>query len=217
MTVPNIIGFNMVGSNDIDPEKPLLEQYRLGVREPVFDKRAIFDVSFDMAYTEGCHSWGAGFEHMKQRYGYKTSNKHKIALLHYKHIGSRLLESSKANLSRFSEDDIKITEDGRYVGPGSHYKFYVDKSFKESPLVRSAVEVLDKEYNVLFDNFGDPINKGSKLVSSDHRLDENSLNFLADLAFKLERLDSTAHERLINMINSSGHPKEVITKILSKH
>src|SRR5690606_37950531 len=136
ITVPQITGLNVVGKNDLVQNIPIINQYNLAVREPIFDKRALFKCDFNMAYDLGYHPSGPGFSYMKGTYNYKTSNKHNIALLHYKHIGNRLLESAKSNLSRFDETKIKINEKGHYIGPGAHYKFYVDKNMEESYLIR---------------------------------------------------------------------------------
>jgi hypothetical protein len=206
ITVPQITGFNMIGREDINTQKPIIEQYRLGVREPVFDKRAIFDVDFDMAYSPGCHSERAGFEYMKGLYNYKTSNIYPIALLHYKHIGKRLLNASLKNYKRYSPDGIKINSDGRYVGPGSHYKFYVDKAFKESPFTNKAKNIFDEYGYVLFDEFPPLISENlSKRLNLANPAGAMSISgkdfdFLQGLATKVEKLDFDSAEYIVDLL-----------------
>lgn len=166
ITVPCVTGFNIVSEHELTSEIPILEQYSNGVRDSVFDKRAIFDVDFDMSYTSGCHSYGSGFELMKKTFSYKSSNDKPIALLHYKHIGNLLYESSVKNLERFDQTAIKVDEQGRHKGPGSHYAFYKNLGENPSPLLRKAENIFDEEMNVLFENFSPSTGeRGTKDIS----------------------------------------------------
>jgi hypothetical protein len=176
VTVPQITGFNMVGTNNITNKTPILEQYKNGVRYDVFDKRAIFDVSFDMSYSKGCHAEGAGFKLMKETYSYKSSNKYPIALLHYKHIGDLLYESAVKNHKRFDDSEIKKNSKGQYTGPGAHYKHFLEMGEGASPLLLQSRRVLDEEFNVLFSEYSETsgevgIDKKNAPVISDADID----------------------------------------------
>jgi glycosyltransferase involved in cell wall biosynthesis len=191
VTVPSITGFNMVGENDIVSDTPIIEQYPSGVREPVFDKCAVFDADFDMSYTSGCHSYGAGFELMKQTYGYKSSNQIPIALLHYKHIGSLLYESAIKNLDRFNQDDITLNNEGVYKGPGSHYAFYKERGGQVSPLLKRSRNIFDEKINILFNNFSSASGDlGTKDFAS-QKIDKSEVNTIRDAGLKMELINPT--------------------------
>lgn len=74
VTVPCITGFNVLGDNELDPERDIIQQYSKAIRAKPFDKRILFRCDFDMTYSFGCHPKGNGFEHMKQTYLYKSSD-----------------------------------------------------------------------------------------------------------------------------------------------
>ena len=186
ITVPCITGFNMVGEQDLTADKPIIEQYLKGVREPVFDKRALFDTDFDMSYTLGCHSYGAGFELMKQTYGYKSSNATPIALLHYKHIGSLLYESAIKNLERFDSASISLDDKGSYKGPGSHYAFYKDRGVQSSPLLNRSKNIFDENMNVLFGNFPSSSGENGSKELSPRIMVKADVDVVRDAALKLE-------------------------------
>ncbi len=200
VTVPQITGFNIVGKHDLEPDEPILNQYELAVREPIFDKRALFHCDFNIAYDLGCHPSGSGFSYMRETYNYKTSNKYKIALLHYKHIGKRLLESAKTNLARFDETKIKINENGHYVGPGSHYKFYVDKNMEESYLIRNGKALFDKDKNILFEDFADTTGERGAVTRVSPYISDSDVNEFMDIANNIKTNDSQLSLKLLKLI-----------------
>jgi glycosyltransferase involved in cell wall biosynthesis len=189
IAVPQITGFDMVGENNISSEN-ILDQYDLGVRSVTFDKRAVFDVDFDMSYTKGCHSYGPGFELMKDTYGYSSSNEFPIALLHYKHVGDLLYESAVKNLDRFDVKNIKKLPDGKYIGPGAHYLFYKEKGPEFQPHLKGADKVLGSKHAVLFDDFiptvGDLGEDRKKGAIAGMDLSNSEINTIRDSAVKLE-------------------------------
>ncbi|WP_445363365.1 glycosyltransferase family 2 protein [Microbulbifer sp. ANSA003] len=153
VSVPQITGFNMVGREELKAGTPIEKQYMKAVRDPVFDKRMIFSPDFDMAYSRGCHPYGAGFDLMKETLGYFTSNKYPLALLHYKYIGSILYESALKNYNRYAKDGISKTRDGRYMGPGAQYRTYVEKGLEYNPLIGKAKDLFDENWEICFDKF----------------------------------------------------------------
>lgn len=200
ITVPQITGFNIVGKNNLKQDKPILSQYNLAVREPIFDKRAIFKCDFNMSYDLGCHPSGAGFSYMKETYKYKTSNKHKIALLHYKHIGNRLLESAKSNLTRFDESRIKINEKGHYVGPGAHYKFYVEKNMEESYLIRHGKNIFDRDGYIIFDNFSGTSGEQGTVTRASPDISDGEVKEYISIANEIKDIAFTQSIKLLELI-----------------
>lgn len=187
VTVPQITGFDMVGEHDMDSSIPILTQYTKGVRNPVFDKRAVFKPDFDMSYTLGCHSYGPGFELMKKTYGYSSSNKYPLALLHFKHIGGLLYESAIKNLERFDSDAIKIDDKGNYSGPGSQYAFYKDKGAEFSPLLKKSVSIFDDLGNVMFDRFPPCSGEVGTAQAKLNHLENLDIDLIRDAALCLEK------------------------------
>ncbi|UTW47832.1 glycosyltransferase family 2 protein [Bacterioplanoides sp. SCSIO 12839] len=189
VTVPCVTGFNMVGSDDVKPDVNIFEQYRKGVRSETFDKRAIFKPEFDMSYTRGCHSYGAGFELMKDTFGYVSSNAYPIALLHYKHIGGLLYDSAVKNASRFDESDVKKGKNGKYTGPGSHYFLFQDLGPGVNPLLARAKPVLDENNNVLFECFPESVGDGGEKVGVGNKVEDFEVDALRDAAISLEKVN----------------------------
>lgn|GEM_PF-1138800 len=200
ITVPQITGLNVVGKNDLVQNIPIINQYNLAVREPIFDKRALFKCDFNMAYDLGCHPSGPGFSYMKGTYNYKTSNKHKIALLHYKHIGNRLLESAKSNLSRFDETKIKINEKGHYIGPGAHYKFYVDKNMEESYLIRHGKKVFDDNNCIIFDNFSDTSGEQGSVPRASPDISDDEVKEYMHISEEIKKISAVQSLKLLELI-----------------
>jgi glycosyltransferase involved in cell wall biosynthesis len=186
ITVPQVTGFDMVSDDDMNSDIPILTQYTKGVRNSVFDKRAVFKPNFDMSYTLGCHSYGPGFELMKKTYGYCSSNKYPIALLHFKHIGGLLYESAIKNLERFDSDAIKVDESGNYSGPGSQYAFYKDKGAEFSPLLKKSTPLFDESSNVMFDNFAPCSGESGTVQAQSDRLGNLDVDLIRDAALNLE-------------------------------
>lgn len=187
ITVPCITGFDMVGEDDIRSDIPILIQYTKGVRNPVFDKRAVFKPEFDMSYTLGCHSYGPGFDLMKKTYGYRSSNKYPIALLHFKHIGGLLYESAIKNLERFDPSLIKVDSNGNYYGPGAHYAFYKEKGAGFSPLLKKAEPIFDEFNNVKFNNFPPCSGEAGTAHINEDSLDSTDIDLIRDAALYLEQ------------------------------
>lgn len=207
VTVPCLTGFNMIGVQDIDSNKPLITQYKNGIRHAVFDKRAIFNPDFDMSYSKGCHSEGAGFELMKETYGYKSSNKHPIALLHYKHIGSILYESAVKNYNRFNPEDIKKNSSGDYVGPGAHYKAFMEMGPGASPLLDRASPVLSEDMKVKFSDFPPSVGENSTKNSTVKSFDNSDVDMMRDAAIALEKHNLKLSYKLMkkaNLLRPSG-------------
>ncbi|CCK76140.1 hypothetical protein OLEAN_C19640 [Oleispira antarctica RB-8] len=179
VTVPQITGFNMTGENDIDQRLPILDQYMNGVREVVFDKRIVFDADFDMSYSKGCHSYGAGFECMRETYNYKSSNNFPIALLHYKHIGSRLFDVAVKNSERVDADT-----------GASHYKYYKEKGPTHLPLLKKMKPIFDANMHVNFSDFAATTGeKSSRRLSLNGEITQGDVDVFRDSALKLEDFD----------------------------
>jgi glycosyltransferase involved in cell wall biosynthesis len=200
VTVPQITGFDMVGEDDIDPSRPLIGQYLNGVREELFDKRAVFSSDFDMSYTGGCHAEGPGFELMKSTYRYKTSNEYPLALLHFKHIGGLLLESAKKNYDRFDAKGIHKVDSDTYVGPGAHYKKYIDMGAERSPLIEKASPVLVNGL-VRFDDFPSTTGEQGSLIAGDMSVTEQDVDLVRDAGMKLEKVSIELAYKLMKLAN----------------
>jgi len=153
VTVPQITGFDIAGENEVKCNIPILEQYNLAVRAKGFDKRIVFKPDFNITYNQGCHPRGSGFECMKNTYGYKYSNSYPLALLHYKHIGSRLFSTAKKNYSRMSDNADKLAGRGKKSAVGQYYENIVNKKLVLSPILESARPVFDDQGRVNFDSF----------------------------------------------------------------
>lgn len=179
VTVPQVTGFNMAGTNDLDESRSILEQYMNGVRENVFDKRIVFDADFDISYSKGCHSYGAGFEYMKETYNYTPSNKYPLALLHYKHIGSRLFEVAVKNSERVHE-----------TTGATHYKFYKEKGPGHHPLLKKMKPIFDEDMRVRFSDFaGTSGEKSSRRLSLKGEITQGDVDVFRDSALKIEGVD----------------------------
>lgn len=199
ITVPQITGFDMVGKNEMNSSTPILEQYRMGVRNPVFDKRAVFKPDFDMSYTLGCHSYGPGFELMKKTYGYKTSSESSIALLHYKHVGGLLYESSIKNLERFDPAAIKKDADGNYYGPGSQYAFYKEKGEEFSPLLKRAKPIFDESEEVMFNSFEACSGEKGTASAKSSSIESLDIDLIRDSALNLEKANPSMALNLMRL------------------
>lgn len=210
VTVPHTTGFEMVGPDDLRTDTPLIGQFKKGYRSPSMDKRLVFDARFDMSYSHGCHPRGPGFELMKQSYGYKSSNEHPIAVLHYKHIGSRYYATALKNFQRAEPGSVTRSKDGRYHGVGCHYFEIVEKRIKASPLLNDAQHVFaaDRPGEVLFEHF--PASCGDAGFGA-HRptlLPDTEIEYLRDLAIRLEQKDLPTSLRLMEIAHAacpSGH------------
>lgn len=190
VTVPQVTGFNMVGNDELRSGISIEQQYQKAVRAPVFDKRMIFSPEFDMSYSKGCHPYGAGFDLMKETFGYSTSNQYPLALLHYKYIGSILFESAVKNFERFDQDGISTTKDGRYMGPGAHYKTYVEKGENYNPLIRKAKPLFDESGGVLFNEFAPTSGeKGVHKANIPNKLYADDVDLIRDSAVSIESRD----------------------------
>ncbi len=209
VTVPQITGFNVVGDRDVQPAVPLIEQYPLGVRSPDFDKRVLFDADFDMSYSPGSHPRGAGFEHMKATYGYRTSNKHQIALLHYKHVGGRLYQTAERILARMPEGSVTRTAQGEYRGLGAHYRKLVEEGHRVSPFLEKATDLFGPGGSVRFSAFPATTGENGALPPGASRgevsLPERDVDFLRDTAIGLEDTDLEAALRLM-LIAQAARP-----------
>lgn len=140
ITVPQTMGFEMIGKEEVNVNSLLTEQYRHGFRNPRFDKRIIFSTEIDMAYNIGCHPEGVGFEYMKRMFGYKSSNEVLLYVLHYKDIGSRLLESAEKNIKRLPKGQVKV-QNGKYSGVAYHYQAIVDGVLKSRTHLKAPVVI----------------------------------------------------------------------------
>lgn len=155
ISVPKVTGFNIVDENPIDSNKMLIEQYRYGVRAPMFDKRVVFSTNFDMQYSGGAHPLSTGFEHMKIIYGYKTSNEYPLALLHYKYIGMRFMDKAYEYIPRIDKkkNNIKIDQNGNYRGGASHYFNFVKKQHKQPPFLDKRLKLFTEDGRIKFEDF----------------------------------------------------------------
>jgi glycosyltransferase involved in cell wall biosynthesis len=200
ISVPQITGINIVGNNEINPQKCLIEQYKYGLRAEGFDKRIIFKPDFNMTFHQGCHPRGDGFECMKNTYGYTTSNKFPLALLHYKHIGKRLYEAALRNYNRLSESDEKLIGRGKNSAVGKYYKNIIDNSVFSSPLIKFALELFDLHGEINFINFSSTTGEIG-LIDSRKVFNDHDINFLRDFAMSLEPVNIHFAYKLMNFVS----------------
>lgn len=106
ITVANVCGFDMVSETWPSDGIPVTKQIRTGFRSPGFDKPIVFQPSFEMTFSVGCHPRGPSYEQMKKQPGYKMAED-RIYLLHYKHIGDRFIDKAQELGKRLSEKNIK--------------------------------------------------------------------------------------------------------------
>lgn len=210
VTVPHTTGFEMVGPQDLRTDIPLIDQYKKGYRSASMDKRLVFDARFDMTYSHGCHPRGPGFELMKQSHGYKSSNEFPIAVLHYKHIGSRYYATALKNFQRAEPGSVFRSKDGRYHGVGCHYFEIVEKRIKTSPLLDCAQHVFaaDRPGEVLFERFPGSCGDAGFGAQQPTRLPAKDIEYLRDLAIRLESDNLPAALRLMEIAHAacpSGH------------
>lgn len=181
VTVPQITGFNMVGDNELVPSKGILSQYSEAVRKEEFDKRIIFAPEFDMAYSYGCHPNGVGFEYMKNSFGYKTSNKFELALLHYKFIGERWVEAARRNSERIVSENVKQMSNGRFQGLGSHY-FNIVNGFTSKPSGDVVQKLFGDNGNVNFSLFDECTGERGFPYTSSIKFTEVDVDLIRDVA-----------------------------------
>lgn len=209
VTVPCVTGFDIVGDNELDGYKDIISQYKMAERNTAFDKRIVFDPTFNMSYSFGCHPRGPGFEHMKKTYGYRSSNEIPLALLHYKKIGRRELESAHKNSKKLNLDNIQKTDKGEYIGLGSHYLNIIENDAKSSNLSGKEKELFLENGYIDFRSFkpatgdkGDYINPAKGLQLTEHEF-ETILDSYSKKAYSLD-LDLTL-QRLISALRPN-HP-----------
>ncbi len=205
VTVPKITGFNMYGENEVDPNQSIFKQYIYGSRAPQFDKRVLFDVDFDMSYTYGAHPHGTGFEYMRSTYGFASSNKHPIALLHYKHIGNRWYDKAVQNVARLKNKII--IKDGRYCGLGSHYQAIVDGAIINKKI---DTRVVDDNGLVLFNNFP-PTTGDVGAIPRQETMSPDEIDFLKNLAVSCEN-DKLKDSHNLMKIAYKGRPNDPFIK-----
>lgn len=198
ITVPHTTGFNMVGENEISDSLPLVDQYPQGVRAPGYDKRIVFDPGFDMSYTKGSHPWGPGFDLMKVTCGYKSSNAFPLALLHYKHVGSRLYRASVRNLARHDASKIVRNAHGGYAGPGGHYKTIVEAGPGYAPFADNARPVFDERGHIRFSAFAPA--SGERGVNQRKPLSQEDVEELLQIAEAIRDVDSRAARSLVELV-----------------
>ncbi len=153
ITVPQITGFDIISENKIDHTKSIINQYQYAIRTLGFDKRIIFNPEFDISYSIGCHPRGPGFENMKKTYGYKTSNEHKLALLHYKHIGKRFIDKAKEYSKLIDRKDVEKTKNGKYIGIGAHYLNIKNENYTVSPFLNKRKKLFYNDFKIRFNDF----------------------------------------------------------------
>lgn len=200
VTVPQITGFNIVGEKELTDSPSIIDQYDMAVREPIFDKRAVFKCSFNMPNSPGCHPYGSAFKYMQEMHDYKTSNKHKLALLHYKHIGSRLLETAKTNLSRFDETQITRNEKGHYEGPGAQYKFYIEADLKKSYLIRDGKSLFKNGRDINFDSFTETTGESGALIQGSPYILDSEVDELICIVDKICKEFKTEASKLLSFM-----------------
>ena len=96
--IPKIISYQMISENFIVSDEQIYNVVKTGVRDPVYDKTAIFRGDVDINYFYGRHS-------AKPKYnGYLLSSYEGIMLFHYKFFGrQRYLNKQKELRNRVSE------------------------------------------------------------------------------------------------------------------
>lgn len=212
VTVPAITGFDMVSTNEISNKNSLLDQYKYGVRSPGFDKRILFKCDFNIAYNRGCHPQGVGFEYMKKQHDYLSSNLYPIALLHFKHVGSRHFNSALKNYERLKDTSISKQADGTYVGLGSHYANIVNGNKSLSPLIGKEKKVLNYSNEVMFSAF--PPSTGEKgIISNVSKLSHKEVELIRNSADSLKKIDKQKAIDLLELALKS-RPNGALIKTL---
>lgn len=115
VTVPDVKGFHMAAKSWPSANELLTKTIRTGVREPNFDKRAIFKPCIDIKYSPGCHPKGSAHADLINDPKVVQSKEKEIALLHYKFIGNNFTD--RATL--FSQ---RLSEENKRRGFGIHYQ-----------------------------------------------------------------------------------------------
>ncbi len=214
--VPQITGFDMVGSNEVSSSKSLLHQYDVGVRNSVYDKRGVFQADFDMSYSLGCHSYGAGFQSMKETHGYSSSNEYPIALLHYKHVGNNLYESAIRNLARFDEENITKKNDGKYTGPGSQYAYFIDKGPGFSPYKKRAKLVFNNDYSIKFDAFEATSGEVGTRDPYDKSISQKDVDDVVKAALKIKNVDLRLAYKMLVIAKRFRPSGPIINKVIDE-
>ena len=198
ITVPLVTGIDVVGSNDLDQNLPIVDQYEYGERNVNFDKRIIFDCNFDISYSYGCHPKGPGFELMKNTFGYKSNETSELALLHYKKIGKRNIETAERNAARLDMSKIKKSSSGEFVGLGAHYLNII----QNYPNNKSNQKIFDNERKVLFENFSPSSGEQGSILNpyKGVELTVKDMILLLRLAEDLMLIDVEKSNQLINIV-----------------
>lgn len=143
VTVPNIRGFNMVCNHWPSAGFNITESIRTGVRQPNFDKRAVFVPDFDIQYSPGCHPKGDAFKRMEESPNYKTSDSKEIALLHYKYLGDNFVRSAMKSKARLSKRNLNSGFGSQYLKDELEL-IKINKAMQES-----AIQVIDDNGNII--------------------------------------------------------------------
>lgn len=200
VTVPCVTGFNVLGDKELNPDQDIIKQYSKAIRAKPFDKRILFRCDFDMTYSFGCHPKGHGFEHMKQTYGYKSSDDFPLALLHYKHIGERFYEAGEKNSPRVDPKKLWLSEKNTQLGPGSHYLNIQSGALKKIT-EDQGTQLFDENYSIRFKNFPRCTkDKGLHAEQAKSALAKTEVDFLRDLAVKLEREKAKYKDERIKLL-----------------
>jgi len=100
--IPHMAGFQMVSERFIKSDKQIYEICKWGVRDPVYDKTAIFRPEIDINFHIGRHRSSPVSDK------YLLSSWDSLALLHYKFFGrQRYLDKQKESCIRISETNKK--------------------------------------------------------------------------------------------------------------
>ena len=99
ITLPKVIGYNMVG---VGSEDLNISNINLGVEDISYSKRCIFNPTLNMSWAWGCHPQH-GQELLNQVVGIKESKTSEVILHHYKYISlSYVLKRHQSYFSRLS-------------------------------------------------------------------------------------------------------------------
>jgi glycosyltransferase involved in cell wall biosynthesis len=124
VTVPKVLGTEMVSYDEPVPWVSLIDQYRLGYPIKHFNKRVIYRSAFPMAYPPGGHPTEShpNWKRMISTPGFKENPVGGILLLHFKWIGNRAIERAKVSAPRRSQRDKEHGLASHYDWPEERYE-----------------------------------------------------------------------------------------------
>lgn len=124
------VGYNMYSNTfpEYNPNTPITECVRNGVKDMNFNKSIIFDpcAIVEINYTAGahyCYPWG----------GVKSSDNDELLLLHYKHLGVEyVLNRFRMYKNRLSDENVERSYGLQYLQDEQKITLEIESKIKES-------------------------------------------------------------------------------------